>query len=434
MSHSSAAPVQISRRRMLSYAGAALGGLTAAACTPETTKPSASGGKKQISILDDNTNALFKKSVIADFEKKTGIEVVRYEQLNFNDLHDRLATLFAARDSSYDVVMTWAAWSAEFGQAGWLEPIDKADVPDDLNQSALDAVSWNGQAFGLPKFASVQTMFYNKTLFEAAGVDPDAPPTSWPEFLAVLEKTTGSGRFGFTCDMGNADGAYQNFLRTLLGNGGAMYDDQNRPTFADAAGVDALKRLAGLRNTSKLMAPTSLQITHSDDLSTFFVNGQTAVVFNWPFQYARAMAKGSTLTKQTLGNAIIPGIKVRSASIDGSEGFAISKFSKNKGPALEWLKFVTTPAVQRTMVLREGWLPVSTTVLKDEQIVQALPVVETYAEQSKYTIRRYGAPWYNEVVEDLSAGITKAMLGQVEPAEALESSAAKAQQIIDKHS
>lgn len=425
---------QISRRGLLSLAGAAAGGLALGACTPQTTQPQSSGGKKQISILDDNTNALFKKSVIEKFEKQTGIEVVRYEQLNFNDLHDRLATLFAARDSSYDVVMTWAAWSAEFGEAGWLEPIDDADVPDDLNQSALDAVSWDGQAFGLPKFASVQTMFYNKQLFEAAGLDPDKPPADWTEFVAALEKTTTGGRYGFTCDMGNADGAYQNFLRTLLLNGGVMYDEQNRPAFNSPEAVDALTRMVELRNERKLMAPTSLQITHSDDLATFFVNGQTAIVFNWPFQYARAMEKGSKLTKETLGNAIIPGIDVRSASIDGSEGFAINAFSRNKGPAMEWLKFVTTADVQRQMVLEEGWLPVSTTVLEDEEVVDALPVVTTYAEQSKYAVHRYGAPWYNEVVEDLSSAVTEAMLGQVDPAEALNDSAANAEQVIEKHS
>ena len=77
---------------------------------------------------------------------------------NFNDLHDRFATLFAAKDTSFDVIMTWAGWSAEFGQAGWLQEIDKGTVPSDLIQPALDAVSWNGKIYGLPKFASVQSM------------------------------------------------------------------------------------------------------------------------------------------------------------------------------------------------------------------------------------------------------------------------------------
>lgn len=124
MANAFVTPNRLPRRDVLTLASAAAGGLALSACTPDTTQPAGSGsGKKQISILDDNTNALFKKSMIAAFEEETGIEVVRYEQLNFNDLHDRLATLFAARDTSYDVVMTWAAWSAEFGQAGWLESL-----------------------------------------------------------------------------------------------------------------------------------------------------------------------------------------------------------------------------------------------------------------------------------------------------------------------
>ena len=95
----------------------------------------------EITILDDNTNSVFKDGLIKVFEEQTGIKVKSYEMANFNDLHDRFATLFAAKDTSFDVIMTWAGWSAEFGQAGWLQEIDKGTVPSDLIQPALDAVS-----------------------------------------------------------------------------------------------------------------------------------------------------------------------------------------------------------------------------------------------------------------------------------------------------
>jgi multiple sugar transport system substrate-binding protein len=420
----------LSRRSFLRAVSAVAGASALAACTPQSTKSSGGGGGKEISILDDTTNNVF-EPLFAKFAETTGIKVRRYQQMNFNDLHDRLATSFGAQDTTFDVVMTWAAWSAEFGQAGWLQPLSQSDVPEDVNPSSLDAVSWGGQLYGLPKFISVQTMFYNKRLFREAGLDPETPPSSWDEFVAAVEATSGGGRYGFATDMGNSDGAYQNFLKMLLLNGGSLYGDDNQPVFNGPAGIDALERLIDLRDRELLM-PSSLQITHSDDLSTSFVNERVAAVFNWPFQYAKATASGSRIPSGDLGNAILPGIEVRSASIDGSEGFAINKFSRNKAAALEWLRFVTSPEVQREIVLQEGWLPVSSSLLQDQEIIEALPVVETYAEQADYSITRGGAPWYNEMVEDLASNITKAMLGQVSAQDALDSSASAAEEIIQR--
>ena len=434
----------ISRRSALALGGglAAFAGLTAACggapATGGDTAPTQQALTQQgtasgsIRILDDNTNKLYLNGVIAQFEKDTGIKVEKYDQANFNDLHDRLATLFSAQDSSYDVVMTWAAWSAEFGHAGWLQALDKSVVPAGVLPAALDAVSYNGTVYGIPKFASAQTMFWNKQLFRQAGLDPEKPPATWDEFVGYAKQLTGGGRYGYACDMGNTDGAYQNFLRALMLGGGTMYDQNNNPAFNSEQGVDALTRLVNLLRTDKVMNPSSLQITNSSDLNTVFANGQVGIVFNWPAQYAAAATPGA-LGKADIGNAVLPGIAVKTASIDGSEGFAINNFSKNKQAALKWLQYVTGDAVQKRMAGEEGWFPVTTATLQDPGVVAALPVVTTYSEESKYQIKRFGAPWYSDVVQQLSTDISKAMLGQVSPKDALDDAANRAKSIIGNY-
>lgn len=425
----------ISRRSLLALGGAAAvtGGLAACSGGGSSAPSSAlSAGAKAsgtIRILDDNTNTIFSKGVIADFEKDTGI-TVKYEQANFNDLHDRLSTLFSAQDSSYDVVMTWAAWSAEFGNAGWLQPLAKNTIPAAVLPAALDAVSYNGTVYGLPKFASAQTMFWNKDLFDKAGLDADTGPQSWDEFVDAAKKLTSGGVYGFAADMGNTDGAYQNFLKVLLLNDGVLYDESNKPAFNSTKGIDALQRLAGLLNDSKVMAPSTMQLSNSSDLGTLFGNKKAAIVFNWPFQYAAA---AKAFGADSLGNDILPGIAVRSASIDGSEGFAVSNFSKNKAAALKWLQYVTTAPVQTEMVAKEGWLPVTQSLLEDSAIVKTLPVVPTYKKESEYEIKRYGSPWYTAVTEELATAITTVMLGKATAATALNGAATKASAIIAKY-
>jgi multiple sugar transport system substrate-binding protein len=425
----------VSRRRVLQLGGAALGGALLTACGGQNGGSSggSDSGGKSIRILDDNTNTVFQKGGIDAFQKKTGITVADYQQLNFNDLHDRLATMFSAQDTSFDVVMTWAGFSAEFGQAGWLQEIDKSEMPGDVIEPALDAVSWDGKVFGLPKFASVQTMFWNKTLFEQAGLDPNAGPQNWDEFVAAAKSLTGGGRYGYACDMGNPAGAYQNFLRALLLNGGEMYDEKWNPTFASDAGVEALTSWVALLNEDKVMNPSSLQMTNSSDLSALFARGETGMVFNWPNQYAIATAADSALSADTLGNGLIPGMSVRSASIDGSEGFAINAFSPNKDAAMEWLKFAASPEIQSRIVAEEGWFPVSKTSLEDPATTEALPVVATYAESTEYVTKRYGTPWSNEFDQLLSVQLSNAMNGKTSPKEALDTAQEQATELVKKY-
>ncbi|MEU4013721.1 extracellular solute-binding protein [Microbacterium sp. NPDC028030] len=437
MNASSSMSRGISRRQVFQLGGLAVGAIALAGCAPgeqQSGAPLAGGGTPsgQISILDDNTNSVFKDQAIAAFEKKTGIKVVTYQQGNFNDLHDKMATMFAAQDSSFDVVMTWAGWSAEFGQAGWLEELDSSAIPKDLIQPALDAVSWRGKVYGLPKFVSAQTMFWNKDLYGSAGLDPEVGPANWDEFVAAAKALTTGDRYGYACDMGNPAGAYQNFLRMLLLNGGEFYDADYRPTFAGEEGVEALTKLVELLQVHKVMDPSSLQITNASDLADLFARGNTGMVFNWPFQYAVATADGAA-TAASVGNGLLPGISVRSASIDGSEGFAISKFSKNKEAALAWLQFVTTGDVQTDIVEKEGWFPVSQTVLADPAAREALPILSTYEESTDYVTKRYGTPWSNELDQALSVQLINAMNGKTSPKEALASAQKTAEDLVKKY-
>jgi ABC-type glycerol-3-phosphate transport system substrate-binding protein len=52
---------------------------------------------------------------------------------------------------------------------------------------------WNGKTWIYPFELRMFPIVYNKELFTKAGLDPDHPPTTWPDFLAALEKLKASG-------------------------------------------------------------------------------------------------------------------------------------------------------------------------------------------------------------------------------------------------
>lgn len=426
----------ISRREFLAASGVLAASVAARKLvTPRRSfSPSAiAGGKGSIAILDDDTNTVFKNGGIADFERQTGIKVSAYEQISNATLHDRLATMLEAHDDAFDVIMTWAAWAAEFGSAGWLEKLTQSDLPADLLPVALNCVSWGGRIYGFPKFGSIQTMFWDKTMFEQAGLDPEAYPTNYEEFLTAAEKCTAKGHYGYVADMGNSDDGYQNFVRWLLMCGGTMYDAKLNPIFNDSKGVQALTIMVDLMNVKKVMAPSTITIAYSTDLATYFDDKKAAMQFNWPAAWTQGVGKGSELTSKTMGNAIIPGVNVRSASVDGSEGFAINRFSNNKDAALEWLKFVVSPPVQKRVALVDGWLPVSKTILSEPALQASNPVFATYGKESHYQVKRFGSPWYSPIATNISANVVGAMLKKMSPKAALDASASYASSVIAQY-
>ena len=51
----------------------------------------------------------------------------------------------------------------------------------------------NGQMLSFPFNSSTPVFHYNKDAFKAAGLDPNTPPTTWPEVALAAAKLKASG-------------------------------------------------------------------------------------------------------------------------------------------------------------------------------------------------------------------------------------------------
>jgi multiple sugar transport system substrate-binding protein len=63
---------------------------------------------------------------------------------------------------------------------------------DALDTSEFYPFTWNqtlfeGNSYGLPHETDVRVLFYNKTLFQEAGLDPNDPPETWEELTAYAD-------------------------------------------------------------------------------------------------------------------------------------------------------------------------------------------------------------------------------------------------------
>jgi sn-glycerol 3-phosphate transport system substrate-binding protein len=63
----------------------------------------------------------------------------------------------------------------------------RMEARDFLPEVAAYYSDKNGRLLSLPFDASTPVMFYNRDAFKAAGLDPDAPPKTWPELQKVIQ-------------------------------------------------------------------------------------------------------------------------------------------------------------------------------------------------------------------------------------------------------
>jgi len=110
--------------------------------------------------------------------------------------------------------------------------INELGYSDKFNPIILDGVTGaDGNYYGFPRQAYAMGLHYNRALFEQAGLDPDAPPTTWDEVRAaaktIAEKT---GKAGYAQMAINNTGGWQ-LTATTVAHGGRTQVDNGDGTY-----------------------------------------------------------------------------------------------------------------------------------------------------------------------------------------------------------
>jgi len=131
--------------------------------------------------------------MIKEFEQKNPTIGVKYEVIT-QMFHENILASFGAGVAP-DVFYVDSSWAPIFIDKGALYPIsDLADQSfiDKFYPFLLEPFKKNGKLYGLPKDWSMLALFYNKKLFEQAGLTK--PPETWEEleeYAKIIADKTG---------------------------------------------------------------------------------------------------------------------------------------------------------------------------------------------------------------------------------------------------
>lgn len=293
-----------------------------------------------------------------------------------------------------------------------------SDFPEDLWNVGL----YRGERYSFPLDVHPLVMFYNKDLFEAAGIEePGAEPWTRQEFEDALAKLEASGVTPLSLGTNfQAEALWQALIRQY---GGALTDEAGTTaTYNSEAGVRALEQIKELRD--KYTPDVS---GTGDPEVNVFKQGNVGITFHGPWWI-------SDLQKlDYVGFAPLPTIGDQPATWGGSHqlAFTTEDVSSQVAGAM-WIKWLSENSMEWA---KAGQVPARQSVRSNPALAQEAAPISQVAESANIVVilpqvpEIEGALW-----GQFGAAINAYLAGDVaDAATALQEANAKSQQVIDEN-
>ena len=207
--------------------------------------------------------------------------------------------------------------------------------------------TYKDRIYGVPLYADVSVLYWNKRLFKAAGLDPEVGPQSLAEIKEMAKKITGveDGASGYFL-AGNCAGCnIFTFAPLIWASGGTV-----EPTSATDEPLkgDAVKQVfEWARSMWKdgLIKPEA-QAVSSEDFHLQFATDKYGIFGTGNFNLALLQSQNPGMFDQ-VGVGFLPGLeKGQVASFAGGDIVTIPKGSKRVQDAVDFMKFILSDEVQ----------------------------------------------------------------------------------------
>lgn len=357
---------------------------------------------------------------------------VNTTSLTFSDIPVKYAGYLASADDSVDVLYAWQGLVGQFADRLYADLTHLVNVADFV-PATIRAMTVNGKLYALPIHSETAFFIYNKDQFAAAGLDPDHPPTTWHDLFAAAPRLRkGNRSANATALFGPGENlswflAFLNSTPTHL-----LSADLRHATFNNRDGLAAFQTIEdGLSSGFFDKASLTTAGTEFDTIKIFSA-GNTASMCNFAQLWAVATDPKQSKVAQSVGASLMPGIYPGvSGSINGYEGFGVSKFSRQQTAALSLARELTSAQFEKVANLKDKFPPSRLSVLNDPQVRSSYPIAAMLEQQGKYNTSRYGAPYYDRMEQLFSKVLANMWKGGITPAQALDQTSTQLQKTID---
>lgn len=213
--------------------------------------------------------------------------------------------------------------------------------------------------YGVPMQYNLQYLYYNKDIFEAAGLDPEAPPTTMDELkeaaIACTDASKNQYGLGIPYD-------YAAYCEYLWANGGDVINEDGTENLINSQeNIDTLTWLQDLA-LNEGVSPEGLTAVDAD---TMFQAGQLAMYTSGPWNI-----NGLTQLGVNYGITAIPAGSAGAYSPEGGCSYMLTKGADEatKAAVYKFMAYWLSDATLKEWSNRNGFPVWSYSVLEDEEI------------------------------------------------------------------
>ncbi|WP_075731011.1 ABC transporter substrate-binding protein [Streptomyces acidiscabies] len=313
-------------------------------------KPSSGGDKDKLVVWDwksgDKAAASYLAKAKADFAKKHPDVTVEFVAQPFDQYYTLLGTAIQAGKGPD--VMLFNGGGQIRDRTDALVPLDPYVAGDRNRLVSWNAFSKDGKTYAAPVTLQGHPIYYNKKLYERAGLDPDRPPATWDAFVgdcATIKKRTGVACVA----LGNKEGDGIQFFLSGLGSGaltGQEYDDwiagKRDWTSPHVKRIFELWKEADADGLNNKGANSTAMF---NDSFALFSSGKAAHVIGLMSDVGHWKDFGEFLAPKDIGvmraPVITPGA-TPSLPYDGGIGYAVAKWTADPKLAADLVRSLTS--------------------------------------------------------------------------------------------
>ena len=395
--------------KMKKVLAAALSLACASTLFAATAVTASAADKKEVVIWDyfeTDAQKQMMQSLIDEFNASQDEYEASHVYVPFADYEKQLTPGIASGELP-DLVILDGCGMASFIQLGLFGDISDADINwDEYMEGPMESTMLDGKHYGIPFATNCTALFYNKDLFDAAGIDYPDENTTWDEFHEMAKALTKDGVSGFGNAATNTDEGTFQCLQWLYTAGGSYTDIED--------GVDAYKLMQEMIEDGS-WTKECVNWTQSD-VNNNFMAGNLAMQQNGPWQIPGIEANAPDLN---YGVTVLPkkdADSEQATSILGGENMGVVNKDDTSG-AEAFLKYYDQTDVMVDAMKQYGSYPPKTEAAKDSYWTDD-PIQKAFLTQIDTSIPRGPSAAWPSYSSAIQTGFQEVMTSAKTPEQA----------------
>ncbi|MGC5308407.1 ABC transporter substrate-binding protein [Micromonospora zamorensis] len=355
--------------------------------------------------------------------KNIAVSVATYQ---WEDYYNKLPGA-ASSGNGPDIAVMHMDQLATFAARGVITELDDVAKNLELAEGDFAPTVWKGglynnKRYGIPLDMHPLGFYYNKSVMQKAGLDPNKPPTTKDDYVAALTELKKAGIQGFWVSPFQFTGG-MTFYSLLNQWGATLFDaDVAKATFNSDPAVEACTWLVDMIKQG--FSPANVG-QDADYLS--FKSGKNAFTWNGIWQI-NDLKKSPEVQ---WGVAPLPQIGSKPAAWANSHNFTIVKQRANDANKVSGAKVFINWLSEHSLDWAKGGQVPARKAVREGAEFKALPEISSLAPELEYAAFPPAAPGLGEVMTTFYNSFNEAALGKKSPKQALDDGVAKANKQLE---